>query len=486
MATAVTETKSKFMQTLDKMVAPLSKIGSQRHLTAMRDGFAAIIPFTIAGAIAILFVTIVFGGWGAEKTSLLGLLAHASGNTEVHMTNLFNADTSWVMTGKFAEIGKYGQQLFAWINAGSLGSISLYIPIFMGYAMGSGRRIESPLLSGAVSLAVFLVMTGADSSLFGSTGMLVALIAGLAGSELYIAIVNSGKLNLKMPAGVPPAVGRAFGALLPAFVVLFVFALGNIIVSAAYIGLTHGSLHLETGAQLQTSAKVINSTILQPFMLFAKSGGEVGLLFVYATFVGFLWFFGIHGTNTLGGAFAPLSILMWIDNMSGGNNVLMEQVWSGFGFFGGSGGTLMLVILSIYILGKGSPTREVAKFALPAGIFEINEPVIFGFPIMFNVKYAVPFIFGVPISLIWPILAIKFGWMNAPTLLAPWTTPPFLYGLIVTQFQYRAIFVTALVLITQMFIWLPFVLWQRKEDAKELGIKIEKKNLFAFARKGAK
>ena len=57
-----TEKKSNFMAKLDKMVAPLSKIGSQKHLTAMRDGFATIIPFTIAGAIAILFITIVFGG----------------------------------------------------------------------------------------------------------------------------------------------------------------------------------------------------------------------------------------------------------------------------------------------------------------------------------------------------------------------------------------------------------------------------------------
>lgn len=88
------KTKLSLVDRFTKFAEPLSAIGRQRHLSAMRDGFALSLPITIAGAIAILFITIVFGGWGASKTSLLGLLAHASGNTQVSYSHLYDSTTS--------------------------------------------------------------------------------------------------------------------------------------------------------------------------------------------------------------------------------------------------------------------------------------------------------------------------------------------------------------------------------------------------------
>ncbi len=444
----------------------LGKIGSNKYLSSLRDGFALSLPLTIAGAIAILFITIIFGGWGAEKTSLLGLIARATGNTKEVSSHLFDNSNRWELVGDFKEIRAFGMQIFGWVNAASLGSISLYLVILIAFSLALIKSNKSPILVSVVSLGVFIVFIGAKTDKFGATGMITAIISALLGGTFFMWITKTKKFELRLPPSVPPAVGRAFGVLLPAFITILGAALLNVLVSLPYYFLETNE-GLANGYNLKDLSFVIVNLIQQPLLAFAKGGGDISIIFVYLLLTSFLWWFGIHGPNTIGGIFGPISLLLWIDNMSGGNNVAMEQVWSGFGFVGGSGGTLPLIFISFIILKKGSPQREVAKFALPSGIFEINEPVIFGFPIVFNYKYFIPFVLGPASACIWPVIAIKIGLMNAPTILAPWTTPPILYGLIVTQFDWRSIPISLLSIATLFLVYLPFALIVKKDELKE-------------------
>lgn len=458
------KTKLSLVDRFTKFAEPLSAIGRQRHLSAMRDGFALSLPITIAGAIAILFITIVFGGWGASKTSLLGLLAHASGNTQVSYSHLYDSTTSWEIVGNFAKVQAIGMQIFGFINSATLGHLTLYLVFLISYSLGVSRNSKSPALVGVVGIATFMVFVNANPSYFGATGMLVGILGALVGSEFFMWIVNSGKMEIKMPAGVPPAVGRAFGIMLPAFLTVFGAAMLNFLIAVPYMAM------YQDVKMFPVVLNVVNDIIQEPFMNFAKSGGDIGLLFMYLFLVHFLWFFGIHGPNTINSVMSPIGTLLWVDNMSGGKNVAIDQVWNGFVWMGGSGATLPMLVLAMWFMRKGSPTREVSKFAIPSGIFEINEPVLFGFPITFNFIWFVPFVFGPLVSALWPVMFIKLGWMNAPTLMAPWTTPPVLYGLIVTGFDWRSIIVSLLSFATTGLIYSPFLLYVRSQENKEMAL----------------
>lgn len=462
-------TKDKIKQNFNKSIAVVSKLGTQRHLTALRDGFALSIPVTIAGAIAIFFITIVFGGWGAQKTSLLGLLAHASGGTKVSFSSLTNSQDSWELIGNWRYFQAYATTLFGWINAASLGMLSIYIAILIAYSFGVIHRHKSPVLVGVVGLATFLMFVKADAQMFSAKGMLVSIIASLVGAEIFMKLSSTSKLEIKLPPSVPPAVGRAFSILLPGFLTLLAAGLINVLVSLPFIWMNKLTLPSFT-----TLSYVITTFIQAPFISFAKSGADVSLLYVYVFGISFLWFFGVHGTNTLNGIFAPIMTLLWIDNLGGGTNVFTGGIFGGFGVMGGVGGTLALVILSLWLLPKGSPTKEVAKFALPVGIFQVNEPVLFGFPIIFSPKWFIPFIFAPMVGLIWPVIAIKAGLMNPETIPAPWTAPPLINVLISTQFDWRSIPVWLLSAASLIMVYLPFVLWQRMDDKKLIAQEGEK------------
>ena len=458
--------KQEWQAKIDRGVSLLSKLGTQKHLTALRDGFALTIPITIAGAIAIFFITIVFGGWGANKTSLVGLLAHASGGTEVLLSNLNNSQESWKLVGQWATLQSYGTTLFGWLNSATLGSFSIYTTLLISYSMAIVRRNKSPILVTVVGLATFLVFTKADSKLFSAQGMIISIIASLIGTEIFMKLVDSKKLELKLPSSVPPAVGRSFGILFPAFVTIVLAGLANVLVSLPFIW-----MDVINKGEFISLSYLITTFVQAPFIEVAKSGFDIGLLFVYIFGACFLFFFGIHGPNTLNGIFKPIALLLWIDNLAGGTNVFTMGVVASFAAIGGTGSTLPLILLSMILLTNGSPTKEVSKFALPIGIFEVNEPVIFGYPIIFSPKWFLPYVLAPMCGLIWPVIAIKNGLMNPETIPAPWTTPPFIIGLIITQFDWRSIIVTFLSFSTIALVYFPFVLWQRKEDRELLKTK---------------
>ncbi|AKX33965.1 PTS system, cellobiose-specific IIC component [Spiroplasma litorale] len=207
------------------------------------------------------------------------------------------------------------------------------------------------------------------------------------------------------------------------------------------------------------------------FIGFATGKGGLGLGIAFMILVGFFWFFGVHGSNIMGGIFEPIFLMVLGINSalvtslgydaaaaSGSMGVFAKPFFDGYAYVGGSGATLGLLIMT-FCFSKRRELKEIAKYSTPAGVFQINEPVIFGYPMVLNVVYVVPFIFT-------PVLNLLVGWIFSPDVLgfvkysyvaAPWTAPWFLTA-VITSLDAKAIIPAMICFGVTITSYMPFVL----------------------------
>ena len=460
----------------EKILPKMGKIGAQKHLSALRDGFGMFVPLVIVGAIALIFITFVLGGWGTNKTSIFGWISNAAGFQDHSYSHLTDKAVSWTTQpgSSWATFQNWGVTMFSWVNAATIGSISIYVSIFIGFSLSITKGYNNPILGSAMSLASFIILIGGDTSKFGATGMLTSVIASLVSVEIFTWLIKTKKMEIKMPPGVPPAISKSFAVLFPAILTGIAMLLVNVLFALPYYYIM---TDVKADRVIKSFGDIIILLVQAPFIDFARSGGDIGILMVYVIGVNLLFFFGIHGPNTLNGLFTPIATLLWIDNMSGGTNVFTDGTYNGFVFLGGTGSTLPLLIGMILFLKKGSPSKEVAKYAIPSGIFEINEPALFGIPIVFNFVLFIPFLLGSLLAATFVTFAIKTGWMSPHTIAAPWTTPPIIYGLLATGMDWRSIFVSIINMGIIFAVYLPFIFLIRKNESLELEQKDESKTV---------
>lgn len=149
-------------------------------------------------------------------------------------------------------------------------------------------------------------------------------------------------------------------------------------------------------------------------------------------------------------------------------NIINVALVPGFGMMGGSGSTICLLIAT-FLVGRNKATRGVAKMAFVPGLFNINEPVIFGYPIVYNISLIIPFILTPALGIIIAYSATAMHFMNECVVYIPWTTPPLLSGYLATAGDWRAILVQALILILGVLLYIPFVKINDVVMAKTMG-----------------
>ncbi len=220
----------------------------------------------------------------------------------------------------------------------------------------------------------------------------------------------------------------------------------------------------------------VNTILVLPVQ---NAADTAGFVFVLMFLVGFFWFFGIHGNNIL----APVISLIW--TTAGLHNVevlaafngdvdaaiasgllftFTDQTENAFLMMGGAGATIAL-LTAIFIFSKSPQHRAIANVATPSGIFQINEPVLFGLPIILNPLWAIPFMFVMPVAGVFIFLITAAGWLNPTTILLPWTTPIFISGFLSTQ-DWRSFIWTAVVFLFVFCSYLPFVLLDVRKQAR--------------------
>ncbi len=228
----------------------------------------------------------------------------------------------------------------------------------------------------------------------------------------------------------------------------------------------------------------VNSLIVLPLQ---NAGDTAWFVFIIMFLYTFIFFFGIHGGNALAPITSPIFVVAILHNVdvlgvygstadavaSGELIVFTDQTSSSFLAVGGAGATMGLTI-ALYCFSKSPTSREVNKVGTAPSIFNINEPYIFGLPIMLNPIYALPFIMLNPILgvIIYYITAI--GWMNPTMFYLPWTFPFGISGLIATA-DPRSIIVSMCVLLGAFLSYTPFVFLDARAQVKAQLVKNENK-----------
>ena len=429
---------------LDKFAEVSARVGNQVHLRTLRDAFATIMPLYILAGIAVLINNVVFGYmWG--ETGFLP-------NAEL----LANAQT-------------WGSAL----TLGTLNVSALILAGLIGYCLARNMRFDNPLSCVVVGISAFVIMmpqtitatvaasspliadgvesaavTGALSTTnTGTNGLFGAIIIGLVAVTIFINVSGVEQLKVKLGEGVPPAVSNSFNVMIPMLLTLSIFGIGAAVLAVAF----------------STDLMYIISTFISAPLMGLMNAGPWAVVIIY-TLANLLFCLGIHQSTISGVLAEPILTMLIVDNMAtfaAGQPIPQDhymnmQIVNSFALIGGSGCTLML-LLDTFLFSKSKTSRSVAKMAILPGIFNINEPVIYGYPIVYNLPLMVPFVV-VPSLFIAATYGLTCAGIISPCIAqVPWTTPPVLSALLATGMDWRAAVWQIIEIVVGMAIYLPFM-----------------------------
>lgn len=379
--------------TLEKVLMPVAdKLGRNKILVAIRDGFLITTPLLIVGSIFLLIANFPIPGWSEFWTNILG--------------------AGW-------------ESWFTNVSRATFNIIALLTCMGTGYAYA--RELKGDSIQGAaVALVSFIILmptrlafegvdgpgtiSGLGFEYIGSNGIFLALIISLLSVWIFNWVYKKG-WTIKMPDGVPPAVCDSFAALIPSAVVITLFFLLRIGFQFTPFETAHNFIFEVLQTPLQGAG---NTLIAQIIYSIACTG---------------FWFFGINGPAVANSVFAPISKILTIENFDAFQaglplpNIFTDPFSNFFTGFGGGGSTLSLVIVML-VFCRSKRITQLGKLSIVPGFFGINEPIIFGLPIVLNPILIIPFI-GVPlINLVLSTFATQAGIIPYTTGVSlPWTTP---------------------------------------------------------------
>ncbi|MBL1225016.1 PTS sugar transporter subunit IIC [Enterococcus sp. BWR-S5] len=411
---------------MDSVLTFADKISNNKYLKAISNGLMATLPVNIIGSIALLLAVLPIEGWKNFIASI----------------NL----------GGYFSVG-YSM---------TVGVISLYAAFLVGHRLATEFN-QSAVPAGIVSLFAFLMMTPLttldetttlDMSKLGAEGLFTAMICGLVFARIYCLILEK-NISIKMPAGVPQFVSDTFAGLIPAIIVGFI----AIIISWLFSFTTYGSF-----------SDFVYQLLASPLQSLSSSVGSL-VFIVLIQMV--LWFFGIHGSLVVGSFITALYLPMDVQNMdalasgvarSDLPNILSKSFYDLFAGIGGAGGTLSLIIV-ILLLAKSKQSRTVANLSAVPGMFTINEPMIFGLPLILNPLMAIPFILTPLVQTLVAYLAIWSGlFPRLSGIQVPFGTPIFLNGFLAGGWQIALLQIICV--LAGCLLYLPFVKIMDKEKVK--------------------
>ncbi len=405
-----------------------TKIQGQRHINAIKNGFTNLMPIIIVGSICTLLSNVV-----CNTTEGYVSLANIPG-------------MSWLGSLKpIFDAANYGT-----MNMMAIG-VCVLVAMELGMTLGQNDW-AIPVTSLACYISVVDTSNGLGGSVTGAAGLFVALIVALVATELYCRLVSSGKLSIHMPDSVPSNVAKSFSILLPCAVVIF---------AISAFGFAFTAL---TGMMVPEAIVKFIQTPLSGVMTH-----PLGIL-VIAFMCSLLWVFGIHGPNTLNGIYEPIFLAAYAENEAAyaaglaAPNIVCSPFWSTFFSLTGSGITGGLLI-AIFLFSKREDFRAIAKLALPCGIFNINEPLIFGIPIVMNPMLMIPFMLSPLASVGIGYLLTAIGFCPRLVVNAPWTTPPFLCGFLAGGGSITAGISQIIVILVAAVIYTPFVIALNNQEA---------------------
>ncbi len=464
---------------LEKFFLPLaSKIGGQKHLIALRDAFIGTLPATMAGSVAVMLNAILrdlppqfIDGYDGTTIPVIKQIITINGY--VWNGTLAIAGLIFVFSWGYNIAKAYG------VNELSGGIVSTAASIAgITFSFTGGIKLKGLNLDPATIEAINKAGWAATPKEITATGwgwlplnnldanfFFTAMIIGFIATMIYVKLMLK-DITIKLPESVPPAISKAFASIIPATAALYVVAIFYWLFSLVVPDMTF----------LQWMQK----TIAEPLLGLSQGFGAVVLT---ALFVQLFWFFGIHGPNVLAPILESVFGVAQLQNVNlfqkGGADLVISEGYNwvrgsfdAYAWFGGSGGTLVL-ILAILLFSKRKDYLTVGKLSVGPGIFNINEPIMFGLPIVLNPIMFIPFLLAPVVSVSIGYFATIWGLVNPVSQQVVWVTPPFLMSFLATGGDWRAPIVTLVAMVVSFLIWVPFVMAANKMDPS-LGEEAEK------------
>lgn len=414
-----------------KLLPIAAKLGANKFLVAIRDGITLAMPLIIIGSLFMVIASFPIPGW-----------------------------ETW--------LGDVGVAGYLWKGTdSSFGLIGLVASFGIAYSLTKQYEVDG-IGSGLVSLAAFITVTpflasdagaGMPTAYMGAKGLFIAIILGLVNGYVYQWFINH-NIQIKLPDTVPPAVAKSFSAIIPGAVIITFWLIVYGVLDTLVLPNLHDIAQVVLGGPLGLLGNNVFGTVL-----------VIGLNSLF-------WFVGIHGGNVVNSVMQPL----WIANLDENRaayqagealeHIFTVSFMDNMVYLGGGGATLGLVLVLGYLARKkktSQQTKVLAPITVVPGIFNINEPTMFGVPIVLNVMMFVPFVIAPMINVVVAYLAMSSGLVPLTRTAASWTMPPIISGFLVTGSISGSILQIVLIVL-DVLLYLPFILAVEKRfKAQELG-----------------
>jgi len=431
-----------FERGMERILVPIAiKLNSQIHVSAIRDAFILSFPIVMASSLIVLINFAILSPDGFIASLL-------------HLGTIFP---------NLAE----AQNVFSPVMNGSVNIMSIMIAFLVARNIAISYQ-QDDLLCGLTAIGAFFVvytpyhMVDSQSYLttqyLGPQGLFVAIIVAMLTSEIFCRLSRNPKITITMPDAVPPAVARSFKVLIPIFFVMIFFSVLN---------------YLLTKISPNGLNELIYTLIQAPLK---DMGTNIVAVLILGVVANFLWVLGIHGPNTVAAIRETIFSEANLENLSfaatNGTTwgapypITWGSINDAFANYGGSGMTLGL-LLAIFIASRRTDYRDIAKMAFIPGLFNINEPVIFGLPIVLNPIMVVPFITVPFVNCLIGYFFVTMEIIPPIAYAVPWTTPGPLIAFFGTGGNWLALVVGFLCLAVSTLIYLPFVIASNKVNSAQ-------------------
>lgn len=450
---------------MDAFADKLGRIGAwcgqNKYLGAIKNAFQNFMPATIAGAIGVLWTNVLVHketGLGALWDGIMALEVLNPIFAAIQFATISCISIGVVML-LAQEIGEANGESGAFPAVLGFLSWLVVTPTTSHVWTSLNDKGEVVFNSGTIlpeGATSLTTVGGIPGSYTGATGLFTALIVGIVAMELYAWLRRQDALKIKMPEQVPPGVARAFEVLIPTFIMLTIIG-----------GIGH-ACYLGTGLYLND---IISKYIQAPLQEIIGNN-VIAVMFMYVL-ISLFWLVGIHGNNMLAAIKEPLFKPALYTNMAifqgkqtgeyATFNLTMMQM---FAEWGGSGVTLGLVI-AIFIFGKRADNRAIATLSVVPGLFNINETVTFGIPLVLNPILGIPFILA-PVACValgWAL--IEMGFCPPVVLEVPWTMPPLFLGFLATGGSPMGAISQLIAVVLSTVIYIPFVIMYERYQNKQ-------------------
>lgn len=446
------ESGNKALDTLEKyLLGPMSKVAQWRIVRSVMAAGMASIPFVIVGSMFLVFnvlpetFTFLEGFFNNTFFRISDLYMLANKTTMGLLALYFGIVVGYEYTRIYAEEDELNMSP---VNGALLAMFALFMTVPQLVFQNGEMSLVNQNNEDATIIHGWEMVEDGISRL-GSSGIFSAIIMAILAVQLYRFCVKR-NLVIKMPEAVPSGVANAFTALIPAFVV----AISVLLINGILIALGTDIFKL----------------IALPFGFVVNlTNSWLGILVIYFL-VHALWIVGIHGSNIIiQGFLFPILMSNLQSNANGANIPFAGELNNAFIIMGGAGATLGLVIYLAFVA-KSKQLKVLGKAAIVPGFFNINEPLVFGLPIVYNPFLAIPFFVAPMVTASVAYWAVELQFMQPVIAMMPWPTPIGAGAFISTGGDYMSIVISILCAIIAFLIWFPFIkMYDQKLLAQEAG-----------------